>query len=416
MSSLPEDSDFASGLDLEECRRQLARMIERERELLETIRRLEERPDPEFIRLERLHALEAMSRGVAHNFNNILVGVMGYAQLTEMQSEDPMAIRNAGEIVRCAERARELVQRLSMSVARPSRGKSEILPLESIVSGVLDATRPRWKDEAEAKGIQIECVTDIDETGRTAGLSVDVHYTLVHLVFNAIDAVAKAGGRITIRARQENGRATIQVVDNGIGMDDATRLRIFEPFFTTKQDVGSGLGLSVVYRAVTDAGGEIQVDSSPGEGTDVAISLPVEEVPPRPDHSDPAPRFRSVSAERILVIDDEFAVREVMEQALHTRTVSTFPSGEEALRSYIPGGYDVAFIDLGMPGMPGNEVARRLKILDPPLIAVLVTGWELTDDDPIHDHFDYHLRKPFRIEAVQDLITALESGNARTTE
>ena len=118
MSSLPEESRPEQEIEL--LKENLARLETRERELLETIQRLEKRSDPEIIRLERLHALEAMSRGVAHNFNNILVGVMGFAQLIQMQSADPQSVENAGEILRCAERARKLVQRLNMSVGRPA--------------------------------------------------------------------------------------------------------------------------------------------------------------------------------------------------------------------------------------------------------------------------------------------------------
>jgi nitrogen-specific signal transduction histidine kinase len=167
MSSLPEESRPEQELEL--LKENLARLETRERELLETIRRLEKRSGPEIIRLERLHALEAMSRGVAHNFNNILVGVMGYAQLIEMQSTDPQSVKNAGEIVRCADRARELVRRLNLSVGRPGRHDSEILPLESIIHGVSDATRPKWKDEAEAAGIQITFLTDLDDAAKSLG-------------------------------------------------------------------------------------------------------------------------------------------------------------------------------------------------------------------------------------------------------
>lgn len=395
--------------ELDELRDRVKTLEDRERKLLDTIERLEMRADPEIIRLERLHALESMARGVAHNFNNILVGVMGYAQLIQMQSADPKSIQNADEIIRCANRARDLVERLNLSVGRTARVKSEILPLGSIIHGVLDTTRPRWKDEAEALGIPISLTTDLDKEAGAACISVDFHYTLVHLVFNAIEALVDGGGTIKIRARCEGDRANVQIIDDGVGMDDQTHMRMFEPFFTTKKDVGSGLGLSVVYRTVMESGGDISVDSSPGKGTTVSLSLALEEKAERPSPPTSTIQARS-EATRIMVVDDEFAVRDVILQSLADREVSAFGSGAEALYAFEPGTYCVAFIDLGMPEMPGNEVARRLKGIDPDLVTVLVTGWELGDDDPIRDHFDRYIAKPFRVHDIRNMLELLGSN------
>ena len=116
--------------------------------------------------------------------------------------------------------------------------------------------------------------------------------------------------------------------------------------------------------------------------------------------------IRPEAAKKILVIDDEHQVREVMLQALSDFEVSLFSSGEEALRHFSRGHYGLALIDLGMPAMPGNEVARRLKAIDPDLVAVLVSGWELEDDDPILDHFDGYIPKPFKLSTIRSLLNS----------
>ena len=205
---------------------------------------------------------------------------------------------------------------------------------------------------------------------------------ILNLIFNAIDAMPE-GGTIAISTKPGNddGFVSLTVSDTGTGMDEETRRRVFEPFFTTKVDVGSGLGLSTAYGWVTRSGGTMEVESEVGSGTTFTVRLAVfeeAEVEKRRE-SDPGPPVRSG---RILLVDDDVMTCEVLQSFLSKKhTVVIVHNGQDALQAFTPGPFDVALIDLGIPTVPGDKVARELRERDPALAAVLVTGWVLEEDD-----------------------------------
>ena len=138
----------------------------------------------------------------------------------------------------------------------------------------IKATSAQWKDSAEARDVQISIVEDLEDVPPIKGNPLELHQVLVHLITNAVDAMPK-GGEIAMSTRISGENVAICVRDQGVGMDVETHKRIFEPFFTTKQDVGSGLGLSMAYRAVTAWGGQIEVDSAIDKGSAFTVLLPV---------------------------------------------------------------------------------------------------------------------------------------------
>lgn len=378
----------------------------REKALQERVRGLEAqgtaqtRSDQEIIRLERQHALEEMAQGVAHNFNNVLVGVLGYAQIIEMQSDDLRAVENAGKIVENAMRARDLVQKLNMSVREAGElPLHRITTLHTIVKEAIKATQSQWKDNAESRGIVISIAEDLETVPPIKGNPLELHHVLVHLITNAVDAMP-TGGEIAISTRVTNGKVAICVSDQGLGMDEETRKRIFEPFFTTKQDVGSGLGLSMAYRAVTTWGGDIDVISALDEGSTFTVCLPVWE------ENDPPPPESEVEIKhaRLLIIDDEDAVQEILKETLSEYDLSLFPDAEQALDAFKVGAYDVALIDLRLPGITGDALARQIRKADPDLVTVLMTGWEVLETDDRLELFDFFIQKPFRLSEIKEVV------------
>ena len=184
-------------------------------------------------------------------------------------------------------------------------------------------------------------------------------------------------------------------VTQGHGMNKEILERVFEPFFTTKADVGTGLGLSTVYGAVNRWGGTIDVESSPGEGATFTVCLPIWEGTYEEEKSD----FKPTSSRRgrLLVVDDEDVVCEFLTTILsEDHEVKTVLAAEEALGEFTAGEHDVALIDLGMPGIPGDQVAEKMRQIDPALVTVLITGWRLEDDDNRLAQFDLQLQKPFK--------------------
>jgi len=186
-------------------------------------------------------------------------------------------------------------------------------------------------------------------------------------------------------------------------MDEETRQRMFEPFFTTKQTVDTGLGLSSAYGMVTSWGGTIQVESAPGRGTTVAVSLPIwQNAPERRKEARKSDR-------RVLIVEDNERVSSVLYQLLSKEykeyEVEVQMNGRDALESFAPGQFDVVLMDLGLPGLPGDQVALEMKKIDPAISIILITGWMLKEDDPRLHIFDFFLQKPLRLAEVSGSIS-----------
>ena len=307
---------------------------ELEREIVER-----KRAEEAVVRLERLGALGEMSAGVSHNLNNILTGVLGPAEMVEMLTEDPIVLREVGLIRTSALRARDLVARLHQAV----RGESDQLgpvKLNKAIEEAVSAGRPRWKDEPESRGRNVQVHTSLTPVADVSGTVVGLHDIVLNLLFNAVDALPE-GGDIWIETRPTEHGVLVSVRDNGVGMTDEVRRRVFDPFFTTKANVGTGLGLSTVYGQVTRWGGEISVDSVPGEGTTFTIVFRGWEGVPVRQAGEAEKRTRKRG--RILIVEDEEMVREVVFRMLVLHhEVETVSSGEAALAVFESGKFDVA--------------------------------------------------------------------------
>jgi signal transduction histidine kinase/DNA-binding response OmpR family regulator len=371
--------------------------------------------EEELIRTQRLRAVNELSAGISHNLNNILTSILGPAQLLRRMTDDPDLLTEIDDIAASANRAKELVHRLHLST-RSSRGEGvEPVPVSSVVHEAVRATRPRWKDQAEARGVAFDVVTQVGDVPLIKGTASGLHEMLVNMVFNALDALP-GGGTITISARTVDGHVELKVIDTGIGMDQQTCSRVFEPFYTTKPEVGTGLGMSTAYNAITEWGGAIHVESAPGEGTTFRLRLPV--------WSDTDTRHGKVRTARrarhgkLLIVEDDASVGRFLTRAMrqHHET-ELFGSGSDALAAFSAGRYDVALIDLGMRGMSGDQVAREMKQVDPKIALVLVTGWELTADDDRRAAFDFVLQKPLDnlAEVGDTLARAIQLRDNRNT-
>ena len=347
-----------------------------------------QRLEQDLVRLERQRAATDLAAGVSHNLNNILTAVLGPAHLIARHTDDPRVQREAATIRQAAERARDLVQRLSRAVQPADERTVEAVDLNEQVRAAAELARPRWQDETRARGVDVQLQLNLSGIPTIGASPTDLSDALLNLLYNAIEAMPE-GGTVTIATEPDRVGARLTVADTGVGMDADTRRRVFEPFFTTRRDVGSGLGLSTVRAMVERLGGTIDVDSAPGQGATFTLWFPPysSEATAQPEASRPA---------RILVVEDEVEAAGFLCRFLEeTHHLEVCASAEEALRRTRPGQFDVALIDLGLPGTPGDEVARQLRRRDPSLSTVLVTGWELAVDDPRRVPFDFHLAKPF---------------------
>jgi PAS domain S-box-containing protein len=369
------------------------------------------RMERELIHLERVHAIGELAAGVSHNLNNILTGVLGPAQILRRNLEEPRLLRETEDIINSARRARDLVQQLNQAVRQEQgEGALERVNIASSVQEAIQASRPRWKDEAEARGRRIEVMAEGVERVAISGTPTGLHDILLNLLFNAVDAMPE-GGRIDIQTRVTESHVELIVADTGKGMDEKMQQRIFEPFFTTKMDVGTGLGLSTVRSTVGRWGGRVEVESASGRGTAFTLYLPIWRDAASDATASPPP-----AQGRVLIVEDDEGTGLLLKRFLEERyEAAVVGSGAEALERFAAGEWEVALIDLGMPGMPGDKAAKRLKEMDPQLALVLITGWELPDEDARLEIFDFRLQKPFEdLDEVEKMITrAVELHDAR---
>jgi len=376
------------------------------------------RMERELIHLERVHAIGELAAGVSHNLNNILTGVLGPAQLLRRNLKEPRLLRETEDIINSAKRARDLVQQLNQAVRQEQEGDLERVDIARSVEEAIRASQPRWKDEAEARGRRIEVVAEQVEAVAIGGTASGLHDILLNLLFNAVDAMPE-GGRIEIRTRKGESHVELAVADTGIGMDEKIQQRAFEPFFTTKMDVGTGLGLSTVRSTVGRWKGKIEVGSVPGEGTVFTLHLPIWREETHEAESGEVADASSPAKGRVLIVEDDEGAGLLLERLLMERyEVAVASNGTEALGRFAAGEWDVALIDLGMSGMPGDRVAQRLKELDPQLTTVLITGWELLDEDARLEVFDFRLQKPFDdLDEVENVVAqAVELRSIRAQQ
>ncbi|MBI4241391.1 MAG: response regulator, partial [Candidatus Rokubacteria bacterium] len=291
-------------------------------------------------------------------------------------------------------------------------GVVQAVDLNHVVEEVVEVTRSRWKDEAEARGIRYDLPMELVPVPRVAGDPAELREALTNILFNALDAMPR-GGRVTFRTGVEGERVFCSVADSGIGMPEEVRRRVFEPFFTTKAEKGSGLGLSIVYGIVTRHGGEIEVESQVGDGSTFTLRLPVgRDIPPPPERVPPPRRQRSA---KILVVEDEEEIREILVEVLAKlgHAVTACADGRSGLSRFQEELFDLVVTDLGMPGLSGWEVARQIKLRSPGTPVALVTGWS-DRIDPAEARakgVDFLVAKPFKPE---DLTTVV--GEALTRE
>jgi CheY-like chemotaxis protein len=277
--------------------------------------------------------------------------------------------------------------------------------VSEVVRAVVEATRPQWIDQAQARGVTYTMRLELAPVPPVAGDPAELRETFLNLLFNALDAMPQ-GGAATFSTRVEGDLVVCVVADTGVGMSEAVRQRCFEPFFTTKAEHGTGLGLSIVYGIVTRHGGEIEVWSRPGEGSRFTLRLPVGAEIPTPAPDPPAPRTDRRA--RILVVEDESSVREVLVDVLRGQghEVVACADGMSALTHVNGPGFDLALVDLSMPGLSGWDVAKGLRAVQPNVPIALITGWgdQIDFGDARARGIDYLMAKPFNIDDITRLV------------
>ncbi len=363
---------------------------------------------------QRLEAVGRLAGGVAHDFNNLLMIITGYSQMLLDGMHPGDSVRSDLEqVVKAAERATDLTRQL-LAFSRRQVVRPVILNLNVLVQDMDRMLR-------RVIGEDIELIASFAPDLKTVRADPgQFEQVVLNIAVNARDAMPN-GGKLTLEtanlqvtddvarahpAQKMGHYAMLLMRDTGFGMDAGVLSRLFEPFFTTKEN-GTGLGLSTSYGIIKQSGGDIWVDSKPGQGTTFRIYLPVAEEPAEPPE---APRESIVpgGAETILLVEDEDGVRRVVETMLtrHGYNVLSSPSCGDAmaLAERYAGPIHLLITDVVMPGMSGRTMAESLIAQRPETKVLYVSGYGGPIESETTTGF---LQKPFTTEELARKIREL---------
>jgi signal transduction histidine kinase len=350
----------------------VAAAVQRDRDRLAKQRAEAERKrlEEQLLHSQKMEAVGRLAGGVAHDFNNVLTGILISADLllSDMSADDPRR-EEVAEIRLAAGHAARLTRQL-LAFSRKQLMSFKVIDLNETVRSV---TNMLQRLIGEDISLRMELANELWPVRADVG---QLEQVLLNLVVNARDAMPQ-GGEVVMRTRNveiDAARAELpvpggpwvqlRVSDTGVGMDEATRARIFEPFFTTKESgKGTGLGLSTVYGIVHQHGGHIRVRSEPGRGTVIEIDLPrADGEVARSRATEEAMSYEGT--ESLLLVEDEPLVREVTRRALERFGYRVQAAGnfEEALAALQTqhARFDLLITDVVMPKVGGPEVAARL--------------------------------------------------------
>jgi PAS domain S-box-containing protein len=338
---------------------------------------------------QKFEALGTLAGGVAHDFNNILTGVINYTSLAigDCPSTHPQITEFLNEVLICGSRAKELVRQILL-FSRAEEGQQQPLLLQVVLKETLALLRATLPSTAT-----IECKIE-SRAPEVIANATQIHQVFLNLGINAAQALNGQPGLITIQLDHRNlDRAAVralpdlkpglhvrlEVTDNGCGMEKDVMARIFEPFFTTKPTgEGTGLGLAVVHSIVRSHRGAIAVKSRPGVGTTFELFFPVSPRPARAAAS-ATTAFSWGRGQHILLVDDEPAIVRSVELLLNRLGYRTsgFVDPEAALAKFqaAPDEVHALVTDFQMPGMTGLMLATALRDRKPGIPVIIMSGF-----------------------------------------
>ena len=372
----------------------------------------------QLIQSEKLSGIGEFVAGVAHELNNPLTSVMGFAELLQQSEMAEPQRRYLDMIAKSAKRCTKIVQSL-LSFARRHAPERKVVCLNEIVESAVEILQYQMRTS------NIEVQTQLDP--RLPAAEIDPHQmqqVFLNLINNARQAIEahQPNGCPRITTESAHGRVRAVFQDNGPGIAPENLKKIFNPFFTTKEvGKGTGLGLSLCYGIVSEHGGTITPHSHPGEGATFVIDLPMANTAPmaaeKPVVPEPSQTAQDGVGKRVLVIDDEDSILQMIREAL-TRSgfkVDVARDGESALRRLGQYHYDLALCDWKMPGLGGQQVYEKLQVSNPDMSRrlIFITGDVVNEktQEFLRDRNKVCLSKPFTLGEFRSAIGRVMTSN-----
>jgi two-component system NtrC family sensor kinase len=371
----------------------------------------------QLLQTEKLAAIGELVSGVAHELNNPLTSVLGYAQLLQAADVTPEMRDDLRTIYQEAQRSAKIIENL-LTFARKETAEKQYTDINQVLRDTLKLRAYQLKVD------DVELTRELDENlPWTMAAPHQLQQVFLNLINNAHQAVMGSTGDrcLTLRTETDSRVIRVLIVDNGPGIPEEHIGKIFDPFFTTK-DVGqgTGLGLSIAFGIVQEHNGRIWAESEPDEGTTFIVELPIVERPggdvPRLNDTD---TLEGQSSKRMMVIDDEEEILEVVGRILERlgHRVVTVDSAETALDKIASQHYDLVICDVRMPGIGGQGLYQSLRANHPDLAkrVIFTTGDTVsrTTRAFLENVGTPYLSKPFMIEDLQRAIEEV-MGNEQT--
>jgi PAS domain S-box-containing protein len=362
----------------------------------------------------RLAAVGEMAAGIAHEINNPLTGVLGFAQLLAKRQDVPADIKKELKIiVDGSNRVKDIVKRM-LTFARRTEPMRTGTSMNELIGATLDLRK------YVLNTANIEVIRHLDpDLPRLFVDPGEMQQVFLNLIINAEYAMKKAHGRgtLTITTEKKDDQIRISFKDDGTGMDEEVKAKLFSPFFTTKEvGEGTGLGLGLSRSIVLEHGGTIDAESQPGQGATFIITLPItnpiEKTKAGSAAVTTAP-VRKVKSAHILMVDDEEAIRLLVSTILSESqcVVDTTGDAGEALAKLECASYDIVLMDIRMPGMSGMELYARVIDKHPELAGkvIFMTGdsSDLTTRAFLEQKKLKFFAKPFDIETLLQKVNEL---------
>ncbi|TVR13283.1 MAG: PAS domain S-box protein [Planctomycetota bacterium] len=384
--------------------------------------------DQRIQKTQKLEALSLLAAGVSHDFNNILMAIIGHADLAHnalSQGKGTQAVVHMNEIRSASQRARELCQHMMSFAGSSNPAPQDEVDLQSLIAEITRFLSSIIEPHAE---VHLDLAPNIPPV---IGDANALRQVIMNLITNARDAIGTDRGRIIISLQELSSSATlpaetvlsrdlslatyavIQVCDNGIGMSEQVQNRIFEPFFSTKDD-GKGLGLAATLGIINAIKGDIHIASTPGHGTVISLFLPIHPKPSAIDNYDNTPSISEAHRVdgHILFADDDPILRELGKNMMESMglRVTVCSNGIEALEIYDshPEPIDAIILDISMPYMGGIACAQTLRNNGYTEGIILSSGYDYDaleiPDTTIHNGI---LEKPYSMDTLQTILCSV---------
>lgn len=365
---------------------------------------------------EKLKSIGTIAAGVAHEFNNVLAIISGNVQLLEETSKDNKELTDAlRTIIRATDDGTEISSKM-LQFTKTETGTARLVSfdIKDLVNDSIEFTQPRWKNEAQAKGINYKISTEgmITESPILCN-PTELREVFINIINNALDAMPE-GGSLSFSSWSGDDSVFVSISDTGAGMSEDVKKRIFDPFYTTKMPVGTGLGMSMAYGLITRHGGSIKVESEIGKGSTFTLQFPVtmqainQTTVPKPKQEKKKKNLH------ILVVDDEEAIRNILDKYLSRsgHMIHAVDNGADAIKLVKKEVFDLVLCDLAMPHVFGYDVIKALNLLEKRPKIGIITGWgeNLRSIKEVGEEIDFIVRKPFNFSELTKKINE-EFGN-----